>query len=159
MYARVKPVLDTTVRALCRKSYPGHPKGCPNYDKKETCPPARPLLFDLIDETEPVYVIWTIFPFGAHVSKMKGVHPEWSDRQAKCCLYWQGTARKKLRQTVELFQCTYSDLRIIYIPEATGVNVTETMRSIGKELEWPPVNWTYQVALAGTTRKPTKHGE
>ena len=34
-------------------------------------------------------------------------------------------------------------------PEGAGVNITETMKNAGIILEWPPVNYTYQVALAG----------
>lgn len=32
---------------------------------------------------------------------------------------------------------------------AMGVNVTETIEKIGIKLEWPPVDTTYQIALAG----------
>jgi hypothetical protein len=37
-------------------------------------------------------------------------------------------------------------------PEALGLNVTATMRMIGIDLEWPPREFTYQVALAGAKR-------
>jgi len=39
------------------------------------------------------------------------------------------------------------------VPEAMGVNVTETMKRVGIELEWPPVNVAYQIALAGIFKK------
>lgn len=34
-------------------------------------------------------------------------------------------------------------------PEATGLNVTSTLRGLGIEIEWPPTKWALQVALAG----------
>ncbi len=38
---------------------------------------------------------------------------------------------------------------ITVVPEAMGVNVTETMKRVGIELEWPPVNVAYQIAMGG----------
>ena len=40
---------------------------------------------------------------------------------------------------------------ILTTPEACGVNITETMKKIGVNLEWPPRSVTYQVAIAGQT--------
>lgn len=49
----------------------------------------------------------------------------------------------------------------IYVPEACGVDVTATMKLIGIDLEWPPVNVAYQVALVGTPlqTRPAVPGE
>ena len=48
-------------------------------------------------------------------------------------------------QVVEVNRC----------PEAMGLDVTATMKSIGVVLEWPPRELAVQVALAGTLkRKP-----
>jgi predicted metal-binding protein len=151
MYRLVKPVIDKTVRYLCCKEYDGHPKGCPNFGKNKNCPPERPLLGDIIDLNQDVFVIWNVFDFGAHVEKMRQAHPNWSKRQLECCLYWQNTARKQLRQQVADFETEhlFEQWEIVYIPEACGVNITETMLQIDEVLEWAPVNKTYQVALAG----------
>lgn len=146
----VQPVFSPNVRKLCTQPYPNHPKGCPNWGKRLTCPPAAPVLTEAFDCSKPFYVIWNRFPFGEHVARMKAKHPEWSDRQCRCCLYWQGTARKQLRQQVRLFQQRHLGLQVTYCPEAIGVDVTATMKKIGIELEWPPQQWAYQVALAGT---------
>jgi hypothetical protein len=80
---------------------------------------------------------------------MKAKHPTWSQRQLECCLYWQGKARKQLRLRVEAFLKNNGSKAVLYCPEACGVDITETMRSIGVELEWPPKIYTYQVALIG----------
>ena len=80
---------------------------------------------------------------------MRAKHPDWSERQLACCLYWQGTARKQLRELTDKFIEIHPECIIIPVPEAMGVNVTATMKSIGHELEWPPRTVAYQVALAG----------
>ncbi len=150
---RVEPVHNIHVRGLCKKPYPNHPKGCPNYHKKLGCPPQALLLYDVIDPAEPVWAVFNIFDFGAHVVKMKERHPGWSDRQAACCLYWQGTARKQLRLKIEAFLADKPGLVAITCPEACGVDVTATMEKIGEQLEWPPEMKTYQVALIGTPKR------
>ena len=145
----VNPVLlSHAPGSLCCLEYPNHPYGCPNYGKKVGCPPMAKPLRMLID-LSPVYIVWNVFPFGRHIQKMKSGHPKWSERQVRCCLYWQGTARKQLRVKVNKFLLVHPDMCIVWCPEASGVNVTQTMATINNILEWPPENITYQVVLAG----------
>ena len=150
----VNPVMDETVRQLCVQRYPGHPNGCPNFGKKPGCPPKAPLLSDTLDVARPVYAVFNVFDFGGHVERMRRKHPDWSERQLACCLYWQPTARKHLQGLLREFCRGHRALRIVGCPEAQGVNVTETMRRAGIELEWPPRTVTYQIALAGTPLTP-----
>jgi predicted metal-binding protein len=134
--------------ALCRHPYPAHPKGCPNFGKKKGCPPQ--LLFNKIFNTrKTIFAIVNEFPIGQHIEKMRQKHPDWSERQLSCCLYWQGTARKKLRENVANFELIYPEYTVSHCPEAMGVNLTETMKQVGVELEWPPRETAYQIALAG----------
>jgi len=149
MIIQVEPVIDYSVRKLCAKPYPRHPKGCPNFNKRDTCPP-KALYYDKVyDLTKPVYAIFNVFNFKEHVDKMKLKHPTWSDAQLKCVLYWQGSARKKLKEYIVEFIKQNKRFKVETCPEAMGVNITETMESVGIVLEWPPENLTYQVALAG----------
>ena len=151
---RVDPVLDYSVRGLCTRRYPNHPRGCPNFGKRPTCPPQAPLLENVFDLSQPVYAVWNVFDLASHVDRMREKHPDWTWRQLVNCLYWQGGARKVLRRRVEDFM---GGLRAghcpLYCPEACGVNVTETMKSIGEILEWPPKTKTYQVALVGRIKR------
>ena len=154
----VKPVLDMAMRKLCTKPYPGHREGCPNYGKRDTCPPRAPALPDVMALSKPVYVVWNTFDLGAHADNMWALHPEWSARQARCCLYWQGAARVALRVKVDAFtdkECHPECDCILYCPEACGVNVTATMRKAGIELEWPvpAIKLARQVALVGTRKE------
>jgi hypothetical protein len=138
---------------LCAKPYDGHPKGCPNFGKRHTCPPqAKP--FDLRYPGR-WFVIWTEFDLGAHTKRMRSKHPEWSERQVYCCYYWQGTARKQLReQCAEFTRIGLGEFQggrgdyIEYVPEAHGIDVTNTMKSIGIEMQWPPKTKTVHVAVA-----------
>jgi len=157
--ALVEPVLDAKVRCLCYRPYPGHPRGCPNYGKRDRCPPQAKHLSDVLDMARPIWAVWTMFELAAHRDKMLALHPNWTRAQLDCCLYWQGTARKRLRR--EIAYCTDRNYgcfstREPYIaldtPEACGVNVTETMAKLGVKLEWPPSIWAVQVALVGTPR-------
>ena len=163
MIAKVTPIIDPDVRQLCRHPYPGHRNGCPNFSRRATCPPYAPLFDRIIDMAEPVFAIWTIFDLKSHIEGMKLKHPDWSKRQLECCLYWQGRARKNLENEIHGFcwdhfldavwdgnSGSYTEPLVIRCPEATGINVTETMKSIGEILEWPPTTKTYQVAIIGT---------
>lgn len=152
----VKPVLDRSVRELCKRPYTNHPKGCPNYGKKKGCPPHAPFLNKALDLAEPMWVVWVEFNLGNHREEMTKKHPNWTRRQLDCCLYWQGTVNKELRHkvcnfcTMQLLYERSKNLDAYYCPEAMGVNVTETMRQIGVELEWPPKIIVRKVALVGT---------
>lgn len=138
-------VVDSRVRDWCKLPYPGHSKGCPNYSKKLGCPPERPLFASLIET--PFTLVAVSFNLGAWAEQMKEKHPEWSDRQARCCLYWQGKVRKRLRQACERL-VTEDDL-VLYTPEATGVNVFETCRTVGLILKRNPQDIVWKVAIIG----------
>ncbi|HDY88817.1 MAG TPA: hypothetical protein ENH82_11990, partial [bacterium] len=150
----VTPVIIRPVHSLCVKPYPNHKKGCPNYGKKKGCPPDVPMFDSFYDTSKPTYAIYNKFDFKGHVDRMREKHPDWSRRQLECCLYWQGTARKKLKERINEFIFLADERYVVNTtPEAMGVNVTETMKRVGVELEWPPVNIAYQVAMAGMTRR------
>ncbi len=155
MYKNVEVVLDPSMRNLCYKPYYNHPKGCPNYGKRSGCPPAAPLINEVLDLSQPVWAAWVKFNLAKHRERMRGKHPKWSRRQLDCCLYWQGTLMKGLRREVTYFinAQTYLDygiLEAIYYPEAMGVNVTATLEGIGVTLEWPPEKIVHKVALIGS---------
>lgn len=150
MFDLIQPVINYSVRDECAKAYHGHPKGCPNFGKRDSCPPRSPKIEQVIDMEKPVYVIYNVFPFGEWIAKMRAAHPGWSDRQCANCLYWQPRARMQLRQEIALFNVEHPGRVVLTCPEACGVNVTATMKFIGHHLEWPPKTVTYQVAIAGS---------
>lgn len=145
---QINPVIDLKVRGLCKTPYFSHPKGCPNFGLKESCPPLIKLYNQIYDVTKPVYVIYNTFDLASHVEKLRQKHPQWTRRQLECTLYWQGTARKRLREKIDIFKNDHPEYEVTIRPEAMGVNVTETMKQIGIELEWPPTKTVFQVAMA-----------
>ena len=143
--------IDYSVRNLCRTPYPNHLKGCPNYGRKALCPPKASLFEEAFVYPGEFWIVWIEFDFAAHCRKMRRKHPNWSQRQIECCLYWQGTANRMLRDSVATLLERLCDLQwqVTYCPEAMGINVTETMRQLGIELEWPPVNIVRKIAIVG----------
>jgi predicted metal-binding protein len=144
---KVNPVIDIKVRHLCKKPYINHSQGCPNYGRKDGCPPSCPVWTDIFNIGLATHVIYTCFNLKEHREKMLKLHPSWTKRQANCCLYWQPKARKPLQNYIK--KSLLPGYEITMCPEAMGTNVTETMRQIGIELEWPPENLVYQVAMGG----------
>jgi hypothetical protein len=150
-WAKVNPVVEGSVRDLCMRPYPGHKKGCPNFGKKTGCPPTCPYIDEILDLKQDVWAIWSTFDLGSHVSRMRELHPGWSDRQLVCCLYWQPKARIVLRGVIRDFLVEHPGLVVVQTPEAAGVQLTTTMEQVGEVLEWPPVTKTYQIVLAGSS--------
>jgi predicted metal-binding protein len=144
---RVSPVLDPSVRGLCCRPYDLHPKGCPNFGKRATCPPQAPLFFSVYDADRPVWAVVNEFDLGGHVDRMRAAHSDWSDRQLRCVLYWQGGARAELKRQIAAALRALPGCRAETCPEAMGVNVTATLAAEGITLEWPPVRIARQVAL------------
>ncbi len=152
----VKPMLQNTVRKLCCKPYYNHPKGCPNFGERNTCPPTAPFLNDFLDLTKKVLAVCIHFNLGQHIEKMKTKHPNWSQRQCECCLYWQGSIKKKLKYEIKYNMERYPlfdgyKLVATDCPEGMGVNVTKTMKKVGIILEWPPKKTVRKIAFIGTS--------
>jgi len=147
-------VYERKIQGFCAKKYQGHPHGCPNYGKKEGCPPGVKLineLFELNNNYNNFFLIWIDYNIGAFANKMKKLHPDWTERQCYNPRLWQPTARKMLRAVETVAVAKYKLETILTSPEAHGVDVTQLIKdAAGIELEWPPRNTTRVVALGGT---------
>lgn len=132
-----KLVISKRTGDWCRLPYPNHPKGCPNFGKNKWCPPQAPKVDEHFDLSKPLYFIHSEFDFTGHVDRMRGLHPEWSDLQCKCVLYWQGTSRKQMRERVKMAQwhLGIGITASAACPEAMGVNVYATARLSGLNLD------------------------
>jgi len=122
------------VRKWCRRPYPNHPKGCPNYGKRATCPPEAPM-FDKLGLEPPYYLVIQEFDIEAQEKRMLERHPKWSKRQARCCLYWQRGLMKRIRDEAEIFMVEHPQSVMIECPEGSGVNLYSTCRLHGIKLE------------------------
>lgn len=155
LYKRIKElIVKEVVRDWCRLPYPGHLNGCPNFGKSEQCPPKVKMVYDIFDINKPMWFIYIKFNLEEHSKKMKLLHPNWSEKQCRCCLYWQNKVRKQLKEDCikfmkALYKCNISYICTL-IPEAMGVNVFETANMIGipvRSEAWPII---YKIALIGS---------
>ena len=138
-------------RSMCVLPYKNHKNGCPNYGKRDDCPPFVPMFDEVFDISKPIYAILSTFDLLSHTEKMKKKHPEWNEAQCLNVLYWQGTVKKKLKENIKTFNYTFRQLGYYSTttPEAMGVDVTQTLKNSGIILEWPARKTVYKVALAG----------
>ncbi|KKK63597.1 hypothetical protein LCGC14_2992670 [marine sediment metagenome] len=144
-------LLDTPTAALCRLVYPGHPKGCPNLGKVDRCPPKAPLY-----NSGDYFTIAAVqYDLAARAAQLKALHPEWTDRQCRCCLYWQGSVRKALREWIKKIPTTRRSyvqrafgLDVDETPEAKGANVFAMMEKCGHPMErQQPLHTVWKVAF------------
>jgi len=106
-------------------------------------------LFDDIIE-RPFTFVGIRFNLLSWVTHLRRKHPNWSERQLRCCLYWQGKVRKRLREECKK---TQNDGQIIlYNPEANGVDVFKTCETIGIELERNPKEFVWKIAIIGRNK-------
>ncbi|KKN09200.1 hypothetical protein LCGC14_1048950 [marine sediment metagenome] len=141
--------VDMEARRWCLLPYPGHSKGCPNFGKRRTCPPMVPEVGHLFDLSGRMWFVFMPFDLGAQAAKMRGRHPEWSERQARNCLYWQGTVNKALRMYATFFASRQPGSIVTYCPEAMGVHVFDTAEAVGVPLERVPMRLVRKVAMVG----------
>lgn len=140
------------VQNYCKRRSERFPKGCPNYNKKETCPPNQPLIDEVLNFSKPIYIIYTEFDIGDFAKKMWKKHPEWTERQAYNCRYWQPRARKFQKKEEVKAVNELGLTKVVDSPEAHGVHLDFLMRKIGIELEWPPRKITRLVSLSGYSK-------
>lgn len=140
-----KIVWDQKARdgTYCRLPYPNHPKGCPNYPKCIEENPPR----EHIERTGAKwYAVIEEFDLKAHAEAMKLKHPNWSERQCRCLLYWQGSVRKRLKYKAEGYEIKlfWDELHrkgktaILECPEANGIDMFATMANVGISLQRNP---------------------
>ncbi len=133
----------------CRLPYLNHPKGCPNFPK---CPNNHNDFLDLRDN----YIWYAVieeFNLKIHAEGMKWLHPNWTERQCRNLLYWQGGVRRLLlgKAYMGLYQSPEGGI-LLEIPEANGVNVFETMALVGITIDRHPEN-VRKVMLVGKRKE------
>lgn len=141
--------LDTRARGKwCLLPYPNHPKGCPNYGKKQICPPFSKPFKELVES--PFYLVIQTFDLEAQAKRMKERHPHWTDRQSRNCLYWQRGLMKRLRIEARKFIDSQDHgLMLLEIPEANGVDLFNTCKNLGIILERHPRKTVKKMMMIG----------
>ena len=147
-------IISDKVADWCRMQYPGHPKGCPNYGKNSKCPPDAPHITEYFDINKQLYLVHSEFDLKSHAEMMKEKHPEWSDRQCRCLLYWQSRSRKQMKERAELAIKLLRTDRVTACPEAMGVNVFVTALLSGLKLDRTRnINISRHVTLIGFSKE------
>ena len=142
-------VLDARARDWCKMHYYNHPGGCPNYGKRNTCPPQAPMFQDFLATCKPMLLVVVGFKLGEHIEIMREHHPDWTKYQLRCVLYWQNTPRKWLRNEIKNALQVYPEMIATECPEAMGVNVIETAKRWYPDIKWTPTDIAYKVAICG----------
>ena len=137
----------------CKAPYPDHPRGCPNFPK---CCEKQPDFKDF--EGYDWFAVIEEFDLKAHAEKLKEKHPGWTERQARCVLYWQNSVRKRLREKTAKFAVPLFGDIILEIPEACGVNLFATMAKHDLFLKTNP-DIVYKIMMVGKVHKPEESKE
>jgi hypothetical protein len=174
MIIKVDPSIikyEHKIQNLCCVPYYNHPKGCPNFGHKETCPggpTGLPLIDKVLNLDKDVYIVYTSFDVGIFAERMRQNHPEWKDqpRQWYNCIRWQGTARHNLSEEMKKARQTHNLEIITNSPEAHGIDCSALMKEgagIILDWQWPPPHdiadesykdtIRYQIAIGGYSAK------
>lgn len=159
MKVQLKEIISTNTAKLCRLPYPDHPKGCPNFGKKQGCPPDTPLWHSLVES--PYWLVYQRFDLDAQEKRMLEKHPNWSKRQARCLLYWQkGVYNSVISEAISYMNFLFflskgEKHRLISNPEGAGIDLFETCRMAGIKLERDYLNQkhVYKMVLIGKKLK------
>jgi predicted metal-binding protein len=155
----------------CCLPYPDHPNGCPNFDKNPLCPPKAPFLKNKLNKFNYFYLIIGRFNLSKYKEEMLIRHPSWSEKQAKCVLYWQSSAKRHIKDYIERIYeknsnrsffllssgSGFKNIRIpqekIYSMEAVGINVFKTLDNNNIEYELKPEKIILLVNLICSNKK------
>lgn len=141
----VEVVVDMKIRELCTKPYVDHPFGCPNFGKKIGCPPDTIDFFENFEDK--VGVVAVGFKLAQWTEIRRQEQPKWTDRALQNLRHWQPHVRSNLKKFIS--EINTDGFELVFNPEAMGVNMTKTCKNADIQLEWPPKNWVYQIALLG----------
>jgi len=145
-------VFTIKTRRWCQCPYEGHPKGCPNFNKNELCPPKYPYRIDILDKYNYFMLVYADFNFKQYKKLMKNKYQEWSEKEIACVLYWQGSLKKILK--TELKKYVYDEMfgagsgfNGCASMEAAGIDVFQTLRNNKIEFEVRPKTKDLMVCL------------
>ena len=155
----------------CTLPYPGHKKGCPNFNKNPLCPPNVKIMENILDDFSFYYLILANFDIFKYANQMIHKHPDWSERKARCVLYWQKSVKKLMREYIKniyLKNPSYNFYLFssgagenislinqdeIYSMEAAGINVIHTLINNNINIEVKPKKTVILVNLLCSDKK------
>ena len=123
---------SANIKALCHCPYPRHSHGCPNTFKCDHFP-----LLDLVFDPE-VYAGVLRVDAAALWDLRRSINQDWTDRQVRNPIQWQGHFRKVLKNHMEISLEKFPDYQILTMPEGFGDNVFERLIGQGVPIERKP---------------------
>lgn len=138
----------------CQKPYGKQENGCPNYNDPEhsECPPFDEPNGGIISSfinLNKEHWFWVIeFDIGGYDRKNKELHPDWSDKQRRNSIRWQGHLTKRLRIACETFMPNQG-LVFTFKPEGRGVHVIKSAQNIGIPIKARHKDTIFKIALIG----------
>lgn len=94
-----------------------------------------PAFKDIFNVYKPLYLVHSEFNLRSHISRMRELHPDWSEAQLKCVLYWQPRSRKEMMERVKRALTITGSNTWDSCPEGKGVNVFATAAISGLKLQ------------------------
>lgn len=137
-------------RDWCKLPYDGHKKGCPNHCNSDTCPPNVEYKPKLPDKLK---ILVCKFDMKKYVNSMSMLHPDWTEKQLRCVLWWQGSIKKIMKDKISEDKLNPT---IIYgsgsgfggpSMEAIGINVILTLKKLHIPIKAKPTDTVYMAAL------------
>ncbi len=162
-------VFTKKTRIWCQLPYPNHPNGCPNFNKNPLCPPNVNFMEKILEKYLLFYLVYAEFDLKKQRKRMLRRHPNWSNRQANCLLYWQNSVKKELKRAIEKIILENKEKEILLLScgsgfklskyytkmipsmEAVGINVFNTLKNNHIEFELKPINKVILVNLLCST--------
>lgn len=137
----------------CKLPYPNHKNGCPNYNKSPFCPPNSPYYKEKIKKYKNLKLVIASFDFHQYKTKMKQIHPNWTNRQLGNVLYWQSQVKKKLKEYISKLK---PDLILgcgsglgTYSIESVGINIIRSLIHLKIEIQVKPKEYIKLICLIG----------
>lgn len=152
------------------QSYCNNPEYlCPFYGKSWACPPEAPYLENEIMSYDKFYLIYTKFEIQKKGDNKSRTSFRYKDMREimeqemekflnqhrkefkEIKILWDGHCRvcekeNKKCSIEEDVPCRYPD-KIRYSMEAVGIDVTQTVKKLDIDIEWPPINHVYRFGL------------
>jgi predicted metal-binding protein len=164
-------LFDPVIQTLCN-----NPKfKCPNYGHNWACPPHAPYLEKDIMTHNKFYLIYCRIDMNRQIQDKK---TDWEGLNSY--KYLRNCIEKEIEKFLELQNISINNVSILwdghcnacekeglncaideelpcrfpdrkrYSMEAVGINVTETVRNVDLEIEWPPKNHLFRFSLICT---------
>jgi predicted metal-binding protein len=162
--ASIKWISEELRDKWCQKPYHQHPKGCPNFGKRETCPPHVTSAKTLIQNYPFHHIVWGVFEIKTFADIRREEHPEWSERQLRNPRHWQNQLKAMLRNYImefsefaELYHGVFRESAYILgagsgfwnypSMEAACINAFATLRAVGIKYQVKPKDFIVMAAI------------